>query len=733
MAESLAKERHPPAEEAGGAAFILGVVTYRETEDSWQEDKTAGFLQAARYLQEASDRGFPPGRKAEGLLLLGRCLYLSDQIAASRPVLQDALRMAEKEQTRVEIERLLAGAYLCEPLPKFDDALKFNRLFLSHDIISEDARNDGLLQRARIFLRMGRIEECLGILDEIPKDAKNLAESIVVRGQIVMREADVLLGGLKQNIEPSTDVKRRAKMKYEEAVENFRKAQGSDTLDNVATRKAMYSIGVCFLKLGNSRAALEQFGRVRQLFHDTPEAVACDLREAELARRYGRNEAALSAYGRLLAAIPDPDNLSNPWFTAAEARSSLLDAYQDYLQTQNFEISLQLARLSYPLISKIRATLLIAETYRRWGESLIEQSGHMPVAQAALVRRQGRTQMRRAGMVYSRLAKMRIATVHYADDIWASSECFIRGQNFDDAIYELKKYLNNESRHRNPRALVNLGKSYLALGKAKKALEVFEECTDFHPKDVASFQARLWAARAYREQGEDEKAEKSLLRIIEGEEITPSSEIWQEAIFDLGELLHEQGKYAESIRRLDEAVKRRPESPRAALSRYLMADSYRQSAQAEREKLRKTLMENSLVAHSGKINTLLKSAQRQYAELRDMLERKRGSMELFGQDREILRNSYMGAADMLFELEDYEEAIGGYALVISRYQRQPVVLQAYLQTARAQLRLDLGEQARRTFKRAKSVLDRMPEQTAFTETTNRTRRQWADLFERAAS
>ncbi len=729
MAEILAERRNPPAEEAGGPAFILGVVTYRETMDSWQEDKKSGLRQASRYLEEAADRGFPTGRKAEGLLLLGRCLYRSDQVSASLPVLQDALRVTKLERTRIEIERLLAGVYLNDPIPKFKEALKYNGLFLSHETISDEARNEGLLERSKIFLRMDRVGECLATLKKIPKDAKNRAAAIVVRGQVLMREAAALRNDAKDKGQTSADAHYRAKLKYESAIESFRKAQGSDTLNNIATRRAMYLIGLCFLEMGNYRAAADQFKRTQTVFPETPEAVACDLRAAELARHYGRDEAALGSYRNLLAAIPDPNNFSNPWFTLAEVRARVLSAYHHYFETQNYEISLQLARLSYPLFPRVRATNLVADTFRRWGESQIAQAANLPPAKAKIVLHNGRAYLRQAGMVYSRLAKLRIATVHYADDIWASSDCFIRGQNYDDAVFELNKYLNNESRQRNPRALVNLGKAYLALGQTDKSLEVFQECIDFHPKDVASFQARLWAGRAYREKDEADKAKESFQRIIEGEGITPSSKVWQDALFDLGELLHAQGDYSDAIRRLSEAVRRQPDVPRAMKGRYLIADSYRHSSEAAREKLRKDFIENSLITHSKEVNSLLKSAHDQYVQLRDLLDRRRDTMDLYEIDREILRNCYMGVADTLFELEDFDAAIDAYMAVISRYQRQPVVLQAYLQTARAQQRLLKHDEARRTLKRAQSVLKRMHKNAEFSQTTNRTRQQWTELFD----
>ncbi|MBN2291641.1 MAG: tetratricopeptide repeat protein [Pirellulales bacterium] len=742
IAEVLAKRRNPPAEEAGGPAFVLGVVTYRETMDSWQENKTSGLRQAARYLEDASDRGFPPGREEQGLLLLGRCLYLSDQVSASLPVLRDALRVTKREQTRIEIEKLLAGAYLNDPIPKFKEALKYNGLFLSHKTISDDARNEGLLERANIFLRMDRVGECLDTLKKIPENAGNHAEAIVVRGQVLIHEAAALRRDLKNKDEISSDAYHQAKLKYEAAIECFREAQGSDTLNNVATRRAMYLIGLCYLEMGNFRAAVNQFKRTQTVFPETPEAVACDLRLAELSRHNGRDETALASYRSLLAAIPDPEKFNNPWFTLPEVRARVLDAYHHYFETQNYEISLQLARLSYPLFSRVKATELVADTYRRWGESEIARATNLPPKKARIMLRNGRAHLRQAGMVYSRLAKLRIATEHYADDIWASSDCFIRGQNYDDAVYELTRYLNNESRQRNPRALVNLGKAYLALGKTDKAIEVFQECIDFHPKDVASFQARLWAGRAYREKYATDtektkeyadKAKDSFLRIIEGDGITPSSKIWQDALFDLGELFHNQGDYPAAIQHLSEAVRRQPDAPRAVLSRYLIADSYRRGAAAAREKLRKDFLENAIFANTKEVNSLLQSAHNQYVELRDLLDRRNDNMDLYETDNKILRNCYMGVADMLFELENYDSAIEAYMAVISRYQREPVVLQAYLQTARAQQRLNKPGEARRTIKHAQNVLERMKENTQFTQTTNRTRQQWADLFNQLAT
>ena len=44
----------------------------------------------------------------------------------------------------------------------------------------------------------------------------------------------------------------------------------------------MYLIGVCLLEMGDSRAALTQFERTRDVYRDTSEGIAAGLQEADL-------------------------------------------------------------------------------------------------------------------------------------------------------------------------------------------------------------------------------------------------------------------------------------------------------------------------------------------------------------------------------------------------------------------------------------------------------------------
>ncbi|MEE9602656.1 MAG: tetratricopeptide repeat protein, partial [Thermoguttaceae bacterium] len=187
MAKKLKEQGTLPRSEFGGPLFAMGAAAAYEADDTWSKRKTAHYLAAARYLEEARDRGFPAGRRPEGLFLLGKSLYMCGQIPASRATLREALRVNRRRKT--EIHRLLAEAYLNDAKPDLEKALEENAFHLSDTRLPQDERNRGLLQLAQILLRLGRTEECAETLDQIPPKAKNRAEAIIIRGQLLIGQA----------------------------------------------------------------------------------------------------------------------------------------------------------------------------------------------------------------------------------------------------------------------------------------------------------------------------------------------------------------------------------------------------------------------------------------------------------------------------------------------------------------------------------------------------------------
>ncbi|MDZ7617871.1 MAG: tetratricopeptide repeat protein [Patescibacteria group bacterium] len=723
LAETLRQEEAASLDDVAGAVYALGVAAAMEAADTWSADRQKKFLVAARYLEEARSRGFPPERRGRGLFLLGKSLYEGGRIPASRPFLLDALKA--DPANRDEIHYLLANAFLEDSTPELQKALHYNTLYLTDQQIAPTAHQEGLMQRAQILLAMDKPDECMATLERVPANSPLRAEATVLQGRLQMREAQAMMSGE----EPSPRQIEEARLKYEEAIKTLQLAQGRDTLRNQATRKSMYLIGACFKEIGDYRAALRQFVRTRQLFPEAPEGVAASFLEAEIARDLGRDEEAMAGYRRVLQAVADPDGFHNPWLSSRELEAGMLATYEYYLKIQNFNVALDLAKILHPLFPETRALQLTADVHRAWGASLLVEAEQLSPGKAAPLLRKGREHYREAGKIHSRIAELLVASRQYPDQLWESGVDYMRGQSFTAAIRMLKEYLKDQARRRHPQALVMLGEAYLAQGKLEDAIEAFQECVDFHPRDAAAYQARLLAARAWQEKGEPDKAEKLLLENLAGEHLTPASQQWRESLLDLGELLYQEGRYEDAARRLEEAAVRYPDDPRALASRYLLVEAYRRAAKEAQEQLHEDLPGAGRVATTKRIGQLYQRSLDGFQTLRDMLSDRQQERDLTENEQVILRNACFAIGDIEFALGRYPQAIEAYSNASNRYQNTPEVLDAYVQIANAYRRLGDSAQARSALEQAKAVLGRLKADAPFTSGTNYDRAQWTELLD----
>ena len=148
--------------------------------------------------------------------------------------------------------------------------------------------------------------------------------------------------------------------------------------------------------------------------------------------------------------------------------------------------------------------------------------------------------------------------------------------------------------------------------------------------DAAAFRARLLASKACLEKGDLKQAEALLRENLSEQYLTPESNEWRDSLFALGEQLHIQGRYAEAILTLEEAIapKRYPNAPQALQARYLIADSCRRSAEVAREELEKELQGTNQVASSRQIDELFVKALGRYREIRETLGKRQEAGEL---------------------------------------------------------------------------------------------------------
>jgi tetratricopeptide (TPR) repeat protein len=130
---------------------------------------------------------------------------------------------------------------------------------------------------------------------------------------------------------------------------------------------------------------------------------------------------------------------------------------------------------------------------------------------------------------------------------------------------------------------------------------------------------------------------------------------------------------------------------------------------------------------------LLRRALNSYSIAREQLIRRSAGAELAELDEAILLNCYFFIGSVLYDLGRYEEAIQVYSDALSRYQNEPVALEALLQAAACHRRLQQPDAARSALARAKVVWKQLPKDADFLTTTNYSRDEWPKLLEQVSA
>jgi tetratricopeptide (TPR) repeat protein len=211
--------------------------------------------------------------------------------------------------------------------------------------------------------------------------------------------------------------------------------------------------------------------------------------------------------------------------------------------------------------------------------------------------------------------------------------------------------------------------------------------------------------------------------------LTPASSEWRQSLFDLARLLYDLGRYEEAIPRLEEAAARYPDAPRALEMQYLAADACHRSGYALQQGLGQILVESTRAMRAKQAAALLATAQERFEKLRETILRRQESRGLSAAERDLLRNAYLESADLLFEQGQYEEAVKVFTNFVNRFPNAPESLEAYAQIAVAYRRMNRAGEARGIAEQARLMLNRLKPDAPFSQTTNRDRKQWEELFE----
>jgi TolA-binding protein len=503
-----------------------------------------------------------------------------------------------------------------------------------------------------------------------------------------------------------------------------------------------------------------QFDKIRRMYFGQPEALAATMAHADLIRPESPREA-VALYKRALAQVSGgEDTYNNPWLPAEQFRTRLSEAIDDLAARGAFAEALELTAALVAPFSHLVAVERQANIHDAWAEQLESKSRTEKLPEADVTAAEARQHRREAGGLWRKLADLRIASRSYLDDLIKSAEDFRRGQGFEQAAAVFREVLQEAPQQGQPEALVGLGESLLALGKTTEALEVLGHCREAFPQHPSAYPARLLSSLALEEQGKLTEAKELLTDNLYRYSLAPQSKDWRDAIFALGELLYRQAielesksrlagvdrpdtesrynglalleqshaAFEDAIRTLTEAVERYPTAPQAIEARYRIAEGHRHSAKYPRKRRASVTIETSRAALNRQMEDELDAAIEGYNGLISQLSEEQDSQHSAA-EAGILRNSYFGRADALFDLERYDLAIQAYSAATNRYQHDPESLEAYVQIASCHRRMGRISEARGTLEQARVVLQRIRADANFTRTTRLARQDWAQLLD----
>jgi len=304
----------------------------------------------------------------------------------------------------------------------------------------------------------------------------------------------------------------------------------------------------------------------------------------------------------------------------------------------------------------------------------------------------------------------------YADAMWKGVDLYDKAGNTQRVMAALDLFASERPEDpQTPDALLRLGRAYQAAGLFDKAISAYQRNQFRYPKSLAASKSAVPLAGAYIAKGPENygKAEVVLNSVIDNNPlITPESEEFKQALFDLAQLFYRTNRFEEAVQRLEEFTKRYPADDRMGQLLFLMADSYRKSAgllagkmAADKTADASASAPANLIEAAGAKKDRLNKARTFYDRVVELYRVAAPKTDI---DKLYFKLAHFYRADCMYDLGQFAESISLYDTAAFRYQEDPSALAAYVQIVNGYCALGKMEEAKTANERAKWLLRRMP-------------------------
>lgn len=501
-------------------------------------------------------------------------------------------------------------------------------------------------------------------------------------------------------------LRRQAVEKYREAIGYFLQVRRRDTFVPRWLRQAELLEGLCYEGIGDPVRARETYLSLSETYPGTSEAAAADFFWAEIERKLGRPENALSGYARSFDSIRASARYACPWLTTEEISARCEEHLHDDTVLKEYQRALTLIYLLRDIMPDADRARRRGEVYEAWAVDLRQQSATIFGDEGDRLRRESREKFRRAGEAFEELARYEFDSPDFDQRLWRCAENYREGRDFRRSIRFFKEYLRINWRERQPEALLYLGEMYLHLDRLDESVQTLEQAIRDYPNHTLVPRMRLVLSRAYYEKKDWSKAAQLLQANLLGE-FAPSASIYRDSMYALGKLHYERGDLVDAIPYLEDAVLIHPNAIQAADGHYYLSQAYLNRADERLNMLEAAPLESVKEAIREEVRADRQRALAHFEKTEELLVKRQNAIGLSKAEQLMLRNAVFGSGAVLMQLERFPEAIPVFDLAATRYQDAPEGLDALMQIAVAYRRLGRPEEALPVLNRAEVVLNRL--------------------------
>lgn len=744
--------------------FLVGigrVVQANELDDPRERRRV--LFEAVPFLRSSQKMGFPLGQVAQGYRVLGESLFHIGEFDEAVSVLETAIE--KNPLQRRELRLMLAKSQLRASEEMKDQSLETIENYLSDPALLPTQRWEAELVRMQTLMALGRWRE---LTESIQRESQE-QQGLNLREQQEYRTYTEQLNLLKAEADVTRAIKRYGRygeLKSEEQEDrNEMAAELADAIEllqelqrqasfRLASRAKLW-LARAYLVQGRTEEALRHLTAVSRQRSFNGDSIAGGLEEIELFAHQGRGTDLLDMARYLIQEMEDSRGFDPSVLTMDKFQQRLMAALDQLRERKQYEEAIDAARSLAPVFDPLETLTQEALGLRQWAAETIAEGTNLSGQVSRFAQMQARSRYRAAGDAFAKAAELRFETDDYLPTQWSAIEAYQDGRHFSQSIRLLEPYLRYEKRIRLPRGLVAYGRALLAENDPEPAIEALTNCIIEYPRDPLRYDARLLAAQAYAEKGSMQDAKRLLQDNLRDGELTPQSPAWRDSLLTLGELLYQQGNrnylaaeqakpeerlqllrdnqsiLEEAIVRLDEAVERYWPIARAKSAAYLAARARVMASTCPRieSQLPETLdAARRPLRRQGE--KYLQQALEGFVDLHRYLSQQQEEQRLRDNEQLILRNCMLAEADVLSDLNRWEEAADAYRAVELKYMNEPSALEAILGRFACAKKMGLSSEAERLIRQANVVLNRIPADldNRFSETTRYDRRGWEQFL-----